>query len=94
MTQHWELRRWLSIITTALSTGLLIALASTALAACGYNSSNQNSPSSTQSQPQATHPPVKVQNCGIVQGLGTLKVPPSDTGAQQAENCFWHAFQQ
>jgi hypothetical protein len=29
-----------------------------------------------------------------VQGLESLKVPPSDTGAQQAENCFWHAFQQ
>jgi hypothetical protein len=29
----------------------------------------------------------------MVQGLESLKVPPSDTGTQQAENCFWRAFQ-
>lgn len=96
MIQLCGLRRWLCATPAALSIVLSIVLASTTLAACSYNGSNQSSTSSTQSQPQAqaTHPPVQVQKCGIVQGLASLKVPVADTGAVQAENCFWHAFQQ
>jgi hypothetical protein len=96
MIQLWGTRRWLCATPAVLSIVLSIALASIALAACGYSGSNQSSASSTPSQPQAqaTHPPVQVQNCGIVQGLETLKVPVADIGAVQVENCFWHAFQQ
>jgi hypothetical protein len=108
MSQHCGLRCWLRTIAAALNIGLLIALVSTGLAACGYSGSNQGSTPSTQSQPQAqvthppiqshpqaqvTHPPVPVQKCGVVHGLAHLEVPPSDTGAGRAENCFWQAFQ-
>ena len=95
MTHHWRLRRWLCTIIAALSIGLLIALVSTGLAACGYSGSNEGSTSSTQHQPQAqvTHLPAQVRECGIVQGLARLEVPVDDNGAQQAENCFWQAFQ-
>src|SRR5262249_41831549 len=40
-----------------------------------------------------TPSPAQVQQCGVVQGPGSLKLQPSDTGAEQAENCFWQAFQ-
>jgi hypothetical protein len=95
MTHHRRLHRWFSTAIAALSIGLLIALVSTALAACGYSGSNQGNTPSTQSQPQtqATQIPAQVQKCGIVQGLAHLEVPVSDNGAQQAENCFWQAFQ-
>ncbi len=103
MTQHRGLRRWFRTTSVALSTGLLIAVVSVGLTACGYNA-NQGSISSTQSpaqvidsQPQVTHSQVQaqvqVQKCGVVQGLGSLKVPVADTGAEQAETCFWQAFQ-
>ena len=96
MIQLWGPRRWLCETPAALSIVLSIALASTALATCGYSGSNQSNTSSTPSQPKSpvTHPAVQVQNCGIVQGLESLKVPVADTSAVQAENCFWHAFQQ
>ena len=100
MTQHWGLRHWFRTTPVVLGIGLLITVMSAGLAACGYKSSNSDSASSTQSpaqvihsQAQATHSPAQVQKCGIVQGLGSLKVPPSDTGAEQAETCFWQAFQ-
>ena len=95
MTHHWRLRRWLCTIIAALSIGLLITLVSAGLAACGYSGSNEGSTSSTEHQPQAqvTHLPTQVQKCGIVQGLARLEVPVDDNGAQQAENCFWQAFQ-
>ncbi len=100
MTQHWGLQRWFRTTSVALSTGLLIAVVSVGLAACGYNGSDQGSISSTQSlaqvihsQSQATDSQTKVQKCGVVQGLGSLKVPVADTGAEQAETCFWQAFQ-
>jgi len=51
MTHHWRLRRWLCTIIAALSIGLLIALVSAGLAACGYSGSNEGSTSSTQHQP-------------------------------------------
>src|SRR5260370_17325077 len=103
MIQLWGSRRWLCMTPSALSIVLSIALASIALAACGYSGSNQSSTSPTQSQPQAhathpqahaTHPPVQVQHCGVVQGLENLKVPVADVGAVQVEKCFWHAFKQ
>jgi hypothetical protein len=91
MSHHCRLHHWFSTTSAALSIGLLIALVSTGLAACGYNASGT---SSTRSQPaQATHLPAQVQKCGIVQGLARLEVPVADNGAQQAENCFWQAFQ-
>ncbi len=103
MIQLWGSRRWLCMTPAALSIVLSIALASIALAACGYSGSNQSGTSPTQPQPQAhathppvqaTHPPVQVQHCGVVQGLENLKVPVADVGAVQVEKCFWHAFQQ
>jgi len=99
MTQHWGLQRWFRTSSAALGTGLLIALVSAGLAACGYNA-DQGSIASTQSvaqvihsQAQATHSQVQVQKCGVVQALGILEFPPSDTGAEQVETCFWQAFQ-
>jgi hypothetical protein len=100
MTQHWGLRRWFRTTSAALGTRFLIAVVSVGLAACGYNGSDQGSLSSTQSssqvidtQPQVTHSQAQVQKCGIVQALGTLKVPPSGADSEQAETCFWQAFQ-
>src|SRR5215472_11829528 len=91
---HWRLPCGRFTAFAVLGIGLMMALAGVGLAACGYSGS-QSSTSSTQSQPQAqvTHPPVPAQKCGVVQGLAQLEVPPSDTGAAQAENCFWQAFQ-
>lgn len=93
MTLHWRLHRWLSMTIVALSIGLLIALVSTGLAACGNSGSNQGNTPSTQPKTQVTQLPAEVQQCGIVQGLARLEVPVADNGAQQAENCFWQAFQ-
>src|SRR5216684_3064467 len=78
MTQHCGLRHW----SVALITGLLIALASAGLAACGYNGSTPS-----------TQPQSQLQKCGFVHGFGTLEVVPKDLGGEQAENCFWQAFQ-
>jgi hypothetical protein len=66
---------------------------SISLAACGYSGSRQNRSPSTQSSAQVANTPASVQECGIVQDPGRLKVPIADSGANQAENCFWHAFQ-
>jgi hypothetical protein len=92
---HWRFSRERCAAFAMLSIGFMMVLAGVGLAACGYSASNQGSSPSTHSQPQAqvTHPPVPVQKCGIVQGLAHLEVPPSDTGAERAENCFWQAFQ-
>ncbi len=99
MTQHWGFRRWFCTTSAALGTGFLIALVSVGLAACGYNA-DQGSISSSQSLAQVIHSQaqvaqtqVRVQKCGVVQALGILEVPPSDTGAEQVETCFWQAFQ-
>jgi len=99
MTQHWGLRRWFRTTSVALSTGFLIALVSVGLAACGYNA-DQGSIPSTQflaqvlhSQAQVAQAQVRVKRCGVVQTLGRLEVPPSDTGAEKVETCFWRAFQ-
>ncbi len=110
MTQHCGLRHW----SVALITGLLIALASAGLAACGYNGSTPSTqPQSQVTQPltptQRTSPPTRavpsptqttqplaqsqLQKCGFVHGFGTLEVVPKDLGGEQAENCFWQAFQ-
>jgi hypothetical protein len=100
MTEHWGLRRRLCRAPALLSIGLLIALVSVGLAACGYQGSNPGSSPSTQPQAQVTHSPTQVtpsqtqvQKCGIVQGLGSLEAPVGVTGAEQVENCFWQAFQ-
>ncbi len=108
VTRYWGLQQW----SVVLATGLLIALASTGLAACGYNGSPQSSTPSTQPQTQGTRSsgqvtrpqiqgtrpptqmtPSRAQQCGAVQGYGRLEVVPIDNGAEQAENCFWLAFQ-
>jgi hypothetical protein len=95
IARYWGHRPRLSTTSVVLAIGLLIALASTGLAACGYSGSNQGSTPSPQSRPQAqvTHPPVPVQKCGVVQSLARLEVPPSDTGAERVETCLWQAFQ-
>jgi hypothetical protein len=76
-----------------LNIGLLFALISITLAACGYSGSHQDSIPSTQSSSQVANTHAPVQKCGLVQSPGSLKVPIADSGAEQAENCFWHAFQ-
>lgn len=95
ISNHWRLSRVRCAAFAMLSIGFMMVLASVGLAACGYSGSNQSSTPATRSQAQAqvTHPPVPIQKCGIVQGLAHLEVPPSDTGAARAENCFWQAFQ-
>ena len=47
----------------------------------------------TRSPTQVTPPQTQVQKCGIVQGLGRLEVPVGVSSGEQAENCFWRAFQ-
>ena len=83
MRQHWSV---------VLVTGLLIALASMGLAACGYPSANI---SSTLSHAQAaqSQSQTQVQQCGFVQGYGAFEAVPIDTGGMRAETCFWQAFQ-
>jgi len=73
--------------------GLSIAFISIALVACAYSGAHQGISLSTQPSAQVVNTPASVQKCGIVQGPGSLKVPIADSGAEQAENCFWHAFQ-
>jgi hypothetical protein len=94
MAQLWGLRRWLSTSAASRNVGLLIALAIVGVTACGYSGSYQGSTPSTQPSAQVIHPSVQAAKCGTVQGFGNLKVPVADTGAEQAKNCFWHAFQQ
>lgn len=105
MTHHYGLRRWSVVFTS----GLVIALAGAGLVACGYNGSAQSSSPSTQPQSQVTSPPTRVipasthttqplvqsqlQKCGFVHGYGALEVVPKDLGGEQAESCFWQAFQ-
>ncbi len=92
---HWELPRGRCTAFAVLSIGFMMALAGVGLVSCGYNNAQQGSAPSTQSQPQAqvTHPPLKVQKCGVVQSLGSLEVPPGDTRAERVETCLWQAFQ-
>jgi len=73
--------------------GLSIAFISIALVACAYSGAHQGISLSTQPSAQVVNTPASVQKCNIVQGPGRLKVPIADSGAEQAENCFWHAFQ-
>ena len=65
--------------------------------------------SASLTQPQTASPPTRVhplpdtndtppvepqlQKCGFVFGFGALELVPRDLGAEQAENCFWQAFQ-
>ena len=97
MLQHHQgLRPWLRTTSAVVTIGLLIALLSIGLAACGYSSASISSTLSQAqvAQPQAqTQVQTKVKNCGTVAGLGFLKVPVDDTGAAAAESCFWRAFQ-
>lgn len=92
MIHHWRLRRRAGMPVAVLSIGLLVALVSTGLAACGYNGSTQGGAPS-QPTTQATHLPAQVQKCGTVEGSARLEVPVTDSGAQQVEDCFWQAFQ-
>lgn len=89
MNHSWGFIHSLRGTSAALNIGILIALISISLVTCGYSGSHQGNASSV----QVVHPPAPVQNCGIVQGLGSLKVPVADSGAKQVENCFWHAYQ-
>jgi hypothetical protein len=73
--------------------GLSFAFISIALAACTYSGAHQGNSLSTQPSAPVVNTPASVQKCGIVQDPGSLKVPIADSGAEQAENCFWHAFQ-
>lgn len=93
MTEHWGFRHWMYRASALLSIGLLLALASIGLAACGYSGSNPGSAPSTQPQAQVTQTSTQVHKCGIVQGPGRLEVPVGVTSGEQAENCFWQAFQ-
>ena len=93
MTLHCRLQRWSCRTIVALSIGILVAVVSTGLAACGSRSSNQVNTSSTQPKTQVAQLPVQVQKCGSVQGPARLEVPVDDNGAQQAENCLWQAYQ-
>ncbi len=97
MLQHHQgLQRWVRATSIAFSTGLLAALLSMVLPACGYNSASISSTLSQaqMDQPQAqTQLQTKVKKCGTVSGLGHLEVPVNDTGGERAENCFWQAFQ-
>ena len=106
MRTYPGLRRRVCSSGTVFVSGLLVALLSMGLVACGNelagNSSTQSqaqvSKASSAVQPRAggRQEPVQpqVQKCGFVQGYGALKTVPIDTGsAEQAENCFWQAFQ-
>ena len=94
------IRRWFS---TTCAVALLLVFASAGIAACAYSSAAQASVSSAlpqsqvqsqasvaQSQPLAV---VAGKKCGTVQTLGRLEVPVADSGAGEAESCFWQALQ-
>jgi hypothetical protein len=93
MNHYWALQQRLCGTPAALNIWLLIAVISIAVAACGNSGSHQGNPPSTQSFTQVANTSSSIQKCGIVQGPGSLKVPIADSGAEQAENCFWLAFQ-
>jgi uncharacterized iron-regulated membrane protein len=96
LQNHQELRPWVRTTGTLFILGLLIALLSVGLAACGYGGISISSMVSQAqiAQPQArTQVQTKIKNCGTVAGLGRLEVPVNDTGATAAESCFWRAFQ-
>src|SRR5215472_1740519 len=48
-------------------------------------------PSPAQTAPPHGEP--QLQKCGFVFGFGALELVPRDMGGEQAESCFWQAFQ-
>lgn len=83
MTQHWGLRRWFCRAPALLSIGLLIALASIGLAACGYNGSNPGSSPSTQPQAQVTQPSTQVKHTSVQVTRSPTQVTLSQTHVQK-----------
>ena len=97
MRKNQRLQTWFDSTAAVFSSGLLVALLSVVLTACG-SSSTSSSSRSFQAQvppPQArTQVQTRVKNCGTVAGLRRLEVPTNDGIGVQAESCFWRAFQQ
>jgi hypothetical protein len=96
MRTNQGLRPLFDSTAAVLSIGLLVALLSAVLAACGYSSASISSTLSQAQvdQPQAqTQVQTKIKQCGTVSGLGRLEVPVNDIAGERAENCFWQAFQ-
>ena len=107
MTRNQQPQHRVRTTGTVFILGLLIALLSVGLTACSYRSASISSAQSqalltdppagvTQPKAPVIQNPIlpQVQKCGFVQGYGALKTVPIDTGrSEQAENCFWQAFQ-
>ncbi|GAC1518552.1 MAG: hypothetical protein NVS3B14_20900 [Ktedonobacteraceae bacterium] len=64
---------------------MIFLLAAIILAACGSNTTTGG---------QATPTPAQTVNCGKVQSSLAKHSPTDKAAAQQAENCFYQAFQQ
>jgi hypothetical protein len=96
MRKNQRRQTWFDSTAAVFSSGLLVALLSVVLIACGYSSTSSSSRSF---QTQVPPPPARTQvqtrgkNCGTVTGLRGLEVPTDDSIGVQAESCFWRAFQ-
>ena len=83
MTQHWGFRRGFCTTSAALSIGLLIAVVSAGLAACGYNGSNPGSSPSTQPQAQVTQTSTQVKHASVQVTRSPTQVTLSQTQVQK-----------
>jgi hypothetical protein len=96
MRKNQGLRTWFDNAAAVFSMGLLVALLSVALTACGYSSASISSklfPAQVPPPQAQTQVQTRVKNCGTVTGLRRLEVPTNDPLGTQAESCFWRAFQ-
>jgi hypothetical protein len=81
-----SVRRYLRQSMVVLSIGLLLAVISAGLVACGSTAGTGGSPNPTPTKP------AQVQKCGSVQ-MNPRGIPINGSGAKQAEDCFWQAYQ-
>jgi len=107
MTQPRVLRHWSVVLTTgfliALASAGLVACGYNGAPSTQPQSqatqpltpAQRTSPPTRVISTPTTQPPLQSQllKCGSVHGFGTLEVVPKDLGGEQAENCFWQAFQ-
>lgn len=96
MRKNQRRQTWFDSTAAVFSSGMLVALLSVVLTACGSSSTSISSrlfraqvpPPQARMQAQT-----RVKNCGTVAGLRRLEVPTNDIIGVQAESCFWRAFQ-
>jgi hypothetical protein len=95
LMKSFHQRPWVRRTNAIFTSGLLIAILSIGLAACGYGSASIASTLSQdagQSQVQVQGQGNITKKCGTVQGFARLEVPVIDSVAAPVENCFVQAF--